>query len=125
MLFLPYLFVKVAENLLTELYKMKKKPKRTTYTIGFRLPDDDPNLKRLERGASECGMSIHTYARFVLVQALEEVERGRVSEELEALRDQMRELRNDVATALETVLMNVTELDEEEVRSFVTEQLRR
>ena len=102
-----------------------KKPKQTSYTIGFRLSDSDPNLERLEKGASQHGMSIHAYARLVLVEALEERERRRISEELQALHEEIGALRNDVATALEAVLMNVAEIDEEEVRSFVTENLRR
>ncbi len=82
-------------------------------TVGFRLtPEDSARLTAL---AERAQVSIHEMARRLVVQGLAADGRD--------LAAQIRELRKDVAVALETFLVATHTLPPEEARRFVEEKL--
>jgi hypothetical protein len=97
--------------------------KPPTYTISFRV--DGRLLKRLEADASSCNLSLHADARRLVQEVLEDTERERVREEIAATRAEVAQLREDLATALEMILLNLTQVGEEEIRAWVSRNLRR
>jgi len=96
--------------------------KAETYTISFRV--DGRVLRQLEEGASQNEISVHAYARRLVQEILEDTERERVREEVQGVQQQVARLRDDVATALEMVLINLTSAEEEEIKAWVTRNLR-
>jgi hypothetical protein len=102
-------------------------PKRTlphkSITVGFRLGQD--HLALLEQGAAAYGMSVHEYARRLVVDVLEDTERERVRDEVKRVGTEVQKLRRDVATSLETLLLNLTKASEDEIRQWVSQHLRR
>ena len=68
-------------------------PRRTDKDrhVGFRL--GTPYSDRLERVAHEQGLSPGKYARLVLVQHFEETASHRIADKLEALENEVQELR--------------------------------
>jgi hypothetical protein len=104
-----------------------KMPKRTlpqkTVTVGFRMGQD--HLALLEQGAAAYGMSVHEYARRLVIGVLEDTERERIRDEVKRVGTEVQKLRRDVATSLETLLLNLTKATDEEIRQWVSEHLRR
>lgn len=97
--------------------------KRQTYTVGFRL--DAFYLGLLERGASVYGISVHEYARQRLIELMDRQEETRLLEETTQTRVAVFELREDVARALEVLLVNLTSARPEAIRDWIAQNLRR
>ena len=100
-----------------------RRPQTATHTISFRL--DDRALQRLEKEAVPYRMSLHAYARQVVLEVLDDTNRDRVREEIEELREEMAQLREDLAGVLEMILVNLTAADQDEVVEWVSRNLRR
>lgn|GEM_PF-2994571 len=82
----------------------------------------------LVRRAARIDKTPNEYARDLLIQALE----TDLTDELHALRaglaeqsDETQNLRSDLATVLEMLLIHVAKRPEDEVRAFVSKYLRR
>jgi hypothetical protein len=89
---------------------------------GFRL---DPAIaKKLETEAEKRGLTAGRYARLLVIDALSESDdENRVPEQLEALRDEVQTLKENLVTATIAILQTAAELPEEEVRKWVDENL--
>ena len=81
-------------------------------------------LSHLERGASRSGQSVHEYARQRLFELFEKQDEARLLAEAQATRRSVENLRNDVATALEVILLNTTQTEPERIRDWVNTHLR-
>jgi len=100
--------------------------------MGAAPEDDKPITFRLakelraslEERASEAGTSANLLAR-EMVQAHLADERGReLARQLDGLQGELVSLRSDVATVLELLLLNLTEVSKDDVRRFVSERMR-
>lgn len=105
----------------------RKKPGRTqkepTHTVSFRV--DARAFKRLEAAADDLAMSPGAYARKLVMDAMEDHVRAQMLDEMAQTREAVNGLRNDLASTLEMVLLNLTDADEAHVQEWVTENLRR
>lgn len=96
---------------------------RDSETVSFRL--GGAQLARLSGNAESLRVSRGEYARQLVVAALQDEARLQQLEELRALRGELSLLRTDVATTLESVLANLTDVDESDVKAYVSKHLRR
>jgi hypothetical protein len=108
--------------------KTTAKPKRETFTIGFRV--DAYTLAQLEKGAAAYGLSVHEYARQRLLELLERQDEARTLDAVAEMRQEIRALREEMrACLLETntlVLMNLVEEERpNQVRDEVAHALQR
>lgn len=92
-------------------------------SLSFRL--GGPLLERLTEEASARDLSPDLHARNLVVGALQDEHRLQLIEELRAVREDIHRLRADLATTLETVLLNLTEVSPDEARAFVRDSLRK
>jgi hypothetical protein len=90
--------------------------------VGFRL--GGALLERLHAEATARGLSEGQCARALVSHVLQDEARLLLLEEVDALRQQVSRLRDDVATTLELILMNVAKVDEASVRQYVRSHLR-
>ena len=97
-------------------------PKEPSHTVSFRV--DARTWKRLEREADSYNLSAGAYARKVMTDALEDHHRAQMLETATETQQQITKLRSDVATALEMVLLNLTTATKDEVRAWITKNLR-
>jgi hypothetical protein len=97
--------------------------KRPTFTVAFR--EDAYYLGLLERGAAVYGISVHEYARQRLNELLDRQEETRLLEETSQTRAAVFELREDMARALEVLLVNLTSAGPEAIRDWIGQNLRR
>jgi hypothetical protein len=106
--------------------KRPRKSKKPSFTVGFRLDGDE--LMKLESKAAEYDISLHAFARRLVLEALREMERERVLDEVsqvrEELHQEMETLRDDLATVISTILLNTTPESEETVKAWVSDNLR-
>jgi hypothetical protein len=88
---------------------------------GFRL---DPSLaKELEKEAAKRGLSPGRFARLLVVDALSRPDES-LSEELEELRGELQALKDNLTTAVVTILTNLGGgWSEEEVEKWAKENL--
>ncbi len=94
-------------------------------TVGFRI--SPPHFDQLCRGADACGLSVHTYARVLVVAALEDTEREQLQEEIGALQEAVSRHRDEFAAAVLALLTAVrapTAYTEDQARAWVAENLR-
>ena len=94
-------------------------------TVGFRLAEH--HLQLLEDGADAFGVSVHEYARGLLIETLEDAERERLRQEVVELRDEVGRHRDEFAAALLALLLavrNPAGFTEDEARAWVAENLR-
>lgn len=96
--------------------------KKPSESLSFRL--SGPLLDRLQEEATALELSPDLHAKAIVVSMLQDEHRLQVIEELRAVREDIHRLRADVATTLETVLLNVTKVSPEEARAFVRDTLR-
>lgn len=94
-----------------------------TQTISFRV--DARMYRRLEEAAEKVHMSPGEYARKMVGDSLDDHVHARLLEEAVETHQAVSRLRSDLATALETLLLNLTTADRDEIRQWVSEQLRR
>lgn len=88
---------------------------RKTKTIGFRLPPLE--MERLETLAASAGVSVHEYARILLLVALHPI----ANQELQSTKDQILELRKDCQVWFKSVLV-LGGLNAEEADRFIKER---
>ena len=98
-------------------------PRAPSQSLSFRLPEAIHAKLVAEAAAGK--VSVGELARRLVVAAVQDEDRYRVLNEMQELRREVAKLRADVATTLETVLLNITKAPEESVRAWVTEKLRR
>lgn len=92
-------------------------------TVSFRLRG--ASLDRLQKLAEEQGVSSGELARRLVLSVLQDEDRSRVLLEVEAVRQEVAKLRADVASSLEMVLLNVGNSSPDEIRTWVSKNLRR
>ena len=102
--------------------RLKTKPKKVSYPLSFRV--DGATLAQLEKGAARYGISVHEYARQRLLELLERADETRLLGEAQATRQSVEQLRGDVATALEVILLNTTQSEPERIRDWINTHLR-
>src|SRR5262245_30488792 len=90
--------------------------------VGFRL--GGVLLERLRAEAAERGLSEGQCARAIVAHVLQDESRHLVLERVEAVRTEVARLRDDVATTLELVLLNVAKADKGSVEEYVRKHLR-
>lgn len=100
-----------------------RKRRRVTYTVGFRV--DAHYLALLEKGAAAYGISLHEYARQRLVELLDRQEEVRLLEAATRTREELEDLREDLARLLQILLVNLGQADPAAVRALVDAHLRR
>ncbi len=100
--------------------------KESSRTISFRLSGDP--LKELDAQAQRADASPGDVARDYALAALKEgstpTNDGDAQMLMESLRDEVLTLRRDLATVMEMLLLNVAKIPEDDVREFVTKNLR-
>lgn len=103
---------------------MPRRRKAASRLVSFRLPE--ALASRLETEAAKQGMSIGESARALLASTLQDENRLRVLQEVGELRMEVLRLRDNMATAIEHVLLNVLpKADPANIRKWVGENLRR
>lgn len=90
--------------------------------VSFRL--SRPLHASLSLLAAESGKSVGGLARELVTAALQDEYRRNLDQRFEDLQRELRALRNNIATVLEGVLLNIARVPEDEVRRYVREQLR-
>lgn len=100
-------------------------PRRTTPSVKVSFRLSGPLAARLRERAAELELSPDLAAKELVVAALQESLRYELLESLRGLSTTVDGLRRDIAVSLEAVLLNVARLDEHDVRSFVSDHLRR
>lgn len=114
--------------------KRSRKLKKPSFTVGFRL--DGEQLLKLEEKAAEYDISLHAYARRLVVEALREMERERISDAVREVREElhgeMETLRDDLTTVISTILLNAVPVAqgkeqewERQVQEWVRDNLKR
>lgn len=102
---------------------MSARPRADSKTVSFRMTG--PLLERLVANANATGRSVGESARDLLVSVLQDEARLEVLEEVRAAREDLRELRSDIAASLEAVLLNIAGKKKEDVRAYVSTVLRK
>lgn len=93
--------------------------KSVTFRLGGAL------LERLEQLAAEQGVSRGDLARRFVMATMQDEDRLRVLQEVEGVRQELARLRADVAASLEMILLNVGDASPDEVRAWISSNLRR
>lgn len=108
--------------------KRPPKPRRETFTIGFRV--DPYTLTQLEKGAVGYGISVHEYARQRLLELLEKQEEARMLDavtearrEVKALREQTREYVKEAAILLLANLVDAKNFSPAAIRQGVEDAM--
>jgi hypothetical protein len=96
--------------------------RRPSYTIAFRLHAE--TLALLEQGAAAHEISIHGYARQLLIELLHREQDACLLQEAVRTRAAVEELREDFARMLEVLLVNLTPRDAASIRSWIDQNLR-
>jgi len=90
-------------------------------TVAFRLNAALYDL--LKQVAERCGQSPNEYARTVLVQSLQNEVPLEILDRLNRLQSDQTQLRSAIAMALEAVLLNTTDLDDERVAAWIRKRI--
>lgn len=96
--------------------------KKVSNTVGFRL--DPPYLKSLESEAANYKMSLHEYARRLVIDALDDARREQLEKRMVMLETEVSELRSDLATAVEALLIVAGNYPKEKAKEWVDRNLR-
>ena len=83
-----------------------RRAKNPTYTVSFRV--DGVTMEQLEEGAQKEDLSLHSYARRMMLETLLDTERERVREEVEAVGAEVTDLREQMA-GLQTTLTDLAQ----------------
>lgn len=89
----------------------------------FRLGHED--RQGLEERAAAADQTLSEYLRELVREHLEPTEMGKLLDEVEGLRIEVRMLREDMQFVLETLLINVANIPEDQVKSAVRAKLKR
>jgi len=107
--------------------KKTTKPKRETFTVGFRV--DAYTLTQLEKGAAGYGISVHEYARQRLLELLEKQDEARMLDAVTEARREVRALREETRNGLKEatllLLTNLVDADPKQLRIEVETILSR
>lgn len=102
---------------------MKKGAKKKSYTVGFRL--DEYHLAELEKRAAKDKTSIHEQARRIVIDVLNDTERGAVKEEVSAARQDIKNLKLSLADAVEAILITAGGYPQDKAREWTTDNIRK
>lgn len=123
---MPYYKVSSLFTMKGENVDSRKRPMRTrrepTVTVSFRV--DGRTMKRLESEAAQFNMSGGEYARKLVTDLLEDHRHAQLLDEANRTRKDIDELRGDIATVLEMILLNLTSATKEQMRAWISEHLR-
>lgn len=97
---------------------MKERPK----TVGFQL--NDSYHRRLEKVGDEFKMSTGQYARQLVIEALDDTRREQLEKRMVMLETEVAELRSDLATAVEALLIVAGDYPKEKAKDWVDRNLR-
>ena len=97
-------------------------PQGDATNIQFRLSGQV--LKELEKLAKAYELSPGQFARRIVVEYLEDAERLRTREKLSALEVSQKKLREDLAVAVEAMLVGAGKVSKDEAHEWVNENLR-
>jgi predicted DNA-binding protein len=89
----------------------------------FRLGHED--RQELEERAAAADQTLSEYLRELVREHLEPTEMGKLLDEVEGLRIEVRMLREDMQFVLETLLINVANIPDDQVKSAVRAKLKR
>ena len=95
----------------------------STKPISFRLPV--PVMEMLLAHAHDSGRSVGEVAREIVTTGLLDQGQADLEREVAEVGEGMQLLRGDLATVLETLLLNLTDIPKEDVQAFISEKLRR
>lgn len=93
-----------------------------TKPISFRL--DAHYLEHLKREAAQYGMSAGDYARRMVIDTLEDVERKKTQDQMRDLKREIVDLRADVATTALALLVGAGKIGKDEAQMWVRENLK-
>jgi hypothetical protein len=96
--------------------------KRERRVVAFRL--DASHLKGLEKDASGYKLSHHKHARKLVMEALDDTATERLEKRLIMLEAEVSELRSDLATAVEALLIVAGNYPKEKAKEWVDRNLR-
>jgi len=91
-------------------------------TVGFQL--EDGYHRRLEREGKDFKMSAGQYARQLVIDALDDANRERLEKRMVMLETEVSELRSDLATAVEALLIVAGNYPKEKAKEWVDRNLR-
>jgi hypothetical protein len=92
-------------------------------TIGFRL--DKQHRLLLCEHAGRARMTPHEYARYVLIHALRQPERlSAIEEAILQLSAQVHQVRSDLVTVTEALLVTAGELSQPDAKLWITKYLK-
>jgi hypothetical protein len=98
--------------------------RESSSTVGFRL--DPEALDVLRRRADRLGSSHHELARQYVLEALGgEQERAALQQAVLSLKDELTELREDFALAVECLLTSAGQANEKEAQEWVQKSFRK
>lgn len=97
---------------------MRERPK----TVGFQL--EDGYHRRLEKEGEEFKMSTGQYARQLVIEALDDTHRERLEKRMVMLETEVTDLRSDLATAVEALLIVAGNYPKEKAKEWVDRNLR-
>ena len=97
--------------------------KDITATVSFRLPKN--LFDHLEADAQRQGRGAHEHARQLLTDVLEDADREQLKEKVLELGQGLLELREDLAVAIEAVLVGAGQVKSDEAKEWVNENLRK
>lgn len=101
---------------------MTKSTRGQSFTVSFRL--DASYLAELEKRAALHSVSIHEEARRIVLDALNDAERGAVREEVSEAKKDIRDLRMRLADAVEALLITAGNYPKDKAREWTTENIR-
>ena len=96
--------------------------KDTTPTVSFRLPQN--LFDRLEEEAKCQGRGVHEHARKLITDVLEDAQREQLQDQVRELGAGLIALREDLAVAIEAVLVGAGRVGRDEARAWVSDNLR-
>jgi plasmid stability protein len=102
---------------------VKKGAKKKSYIVGFRL--DEYYLAELEKRAAPDKTSIHEQARRIVINALNDTERGAVKEEVSAARQDIKNLKLSLADAMEAILITAGNYPQDKAREWTNDNIRK
>lgn len=90
--------------------------------ISFRLPRLLYSL--LQRHAEQAGISIHACARDFVTAELQAEHKRELEMRLNEISQETVDLRHDLSTVIELILINIANIPEAQVKEFVRDKLR-
>src|SRR5438309_1619703 len=92
-------------------------------TITFRLPPE--THRRLILQAEQAGISKHALARTLVIRAFDAADLTELTTMLAAVENELTVLRTALGRGVEAILQNVTDLEEDAIREWITKRILR